>query len=134
MFSLWYRVKASTQRSGFAEDALVVGFVGGDDVVGAEFLFGVEASGFTHFAAAVGARQDFDGVPRSFLNITGLHQKSIHTVLHYFGDTANVCGDDGNFAGHSFEGREAEGFKLRGKKEKVGGGELFLDAVLFAEA
>jgi hypothetical protein len=29
--------------SGFVEDALVVGFVGGDDVVGAEFLLGVDA-------------------------------------------------------------------------------------------
>jgi hypothetical protein len=30
--------------SGFVEDALVVVFVGGDDVVGAEFFLGVEAS------------------------------------------------------------------------------------------
>src|SRR6266849_2067421 len=43
------------QGSGFVEDALVVVFVGGDDVVGAEFLFGVETGSFAHFAAAVGA-------------------------------------------------------------------------------
>jgi len=42
---------------GFGKDALVVGFVGGDDVVGAEFLFGMEAGGFAYFAfaAAVGS-------------------------------------------------------------------------------
>jgi hypothetical protein len=50
MFSLWYRVKASTQRSGFAEDALVVGFVGGDDVVGAVVFLGVDAGYFAYFA------------------------------------------------------------------------------------
>jgi hypothetical protein len=43
-------------------DTLVVGFVGGDGVVGAEFFLGVEAGDFAHFAAAVGAGQDFDGV------------------------------------------------------------------------
>src|SRR5258708_40209879 len=58
---------------GFLEDALVVGFVGGDDVVGAEFFLGVEAGDFAHFAAAVGAGQDFDGVARGFLHIAGLH-------------------------------------------------------------
>jgi hypothetical protein len=32
-----------SQGSGFVEDALVVVFVGGDDVVGVEFFLGVEA-------------------------------------------------------------------------------------------
>src|SRR5260370_40535570 len=70
-------VRASTQGSGFVEDALVIGFVGGDDVVGAEFFLGVDASGLTHGAAAVGAGEDFDSVAGGFFYITGLHQKSI---------------------------------------------------------
>ena len=37
------------QRSGFGEDALVIGLVDGDDVVGAEFFAGVDASDFAHF-------------------------------------------------------------------------------------
>jgi len=37
--------KNANQGSGFGEDALVVVFVGGDDVVGAEFFLGVEAGG-----------------------------------------------------------------------------------------
>ncbi len=41
--------------SGFGEDAFVIGFVGGGDVVGAEFFLGVDAGGFAHLAAAVGA-------------------------------------------------------------------------------
>src|SRR5260370_41484881 len=101
MFSLWYRVKASTQRSGFAEDALVVGFVGGDDVVGAEFLFGVDGGGLGHFAGAVGAGQDFNGVAGGFLHITWLHQKSIHTMPHDFLGAADIVGADGDFAGHA---------------------------------
>src|SRR5713226_10502404 len=35
--------------SGFGEDASVVVFVGGDDVVGAEFFLGVDAGGLAHF-------------------------------------------------------------------------------------
>ncbi len=33
----------SPNRSGFVEDAFVVGLVGGDDVVGAELFLGVDA-------------------------------------------------------------------------------------------
>jgi len=36
---------------------LVVAFVAGDDVVGAEFFFGVEAGELAHFAAAVSTRE-----------------------------------------------------------------------------
>src|SRR5713226_646177 len=54
-------------------------------------------------------------------------------MLDDFGDAADVCGDDGNFAGHGFECGEAERFELRGKKKKIGGGELFVDGVLFAK-
>src|SRR5260370_620623 len=126
-------VRASTQGSGFVEDALVIGVVGGDDVVGAEFFLGVDGSGLTHGAAAVGAGEDFDSVAGGFLHITGLHQKSIYTMLDNFGDAADVGGDNGDFAGHGFEGGKAEGFELRGKQEKVGGGELFVDGILFAK-
>ena len=54
-------------------------------------------------------------------------------MLDDFGHASDVGGDDGNFAGHGFEGGEAEGFELRGKQKKIGGGELFVDVVLFAE-
>ena len=54
-------------------------------------------------------------------------------MLDDFGDAADVGGDDGNFAGHGFEGGEAEGFKLRRKQEKIGGSELFVDAILLAK-
>jgi hypothetical protein len=36
-------------------------------------FFGVDAGGLAHFAAAVGAGQDFDGVAGGFLHIAGLH-------------------------------------------------------------
>jgi len=54
-------------------------------------------------------------------------------MLDNFGDAADVGGDNGDFAGHGFEGGKAEGFELRGKQEKVGGGELFVDGILFAK-
>src|SRR6266436_5115665 len=38
------QLEASRRESGFAEDALVVVFVGGDDVVGADFFLGVDAA------------------------------------------------------------------------------------------
>src|SRR6267142_1925098 len=108
--------------SGFGEDALVVVFVGRDDVVGAVVFLGVDASDFAHFTAAVGAGQDFDGVARCCLHVAGFHQKSIHAVRDHLGDASDVGGDDGNFASHGFEGGESEGFELRGKKEEIGGG------------
>src|SRR6266446_9487717 len=54
-------------------------------------------------------------------------------MLDNFRDAADVCGDDGNFAGHGFEGGETEGFELRRKQEKIGGGELFVNIVLLAQ-
>jgi hypothetical protein len=47
-------VKLGAGGSGLFQDAAVVGFVGGDDVVGAEFFLGVKAGGAAHFTAAVG--------------------------------------------------------------------------------
>jgi hypothetical protein len=47
------------QSSGFVEDALVVVFVGGDDVVGAEVFLGVEAGGFCPFKIAENGRETF---------------------------------------------------------------------------
>jgi len=111
----------------------VVGLVGGDDVVGAEFFAGMDAGGLAHFAAAVGARENFDSVAGGFLYIARIHQITVHTVLDDFGHAASVRADDGNFAGHGFESGEAEGLELRRKKEKVGGGKLFVDGVLLAK-
>src|SRR6266566_4224388 len=54
-------------------------------------------------------------------------------MLDHFGHAAGVCANDGNFAGHGLERREAEGFKLRGKQEKVRGGQLLINGVLLAE-
>src|SRR5207302_1997323 len=102
-------------------------------VVGAEVFLGVDAGGFAHFAAAVGAGQNFDGVARGFLHVAGFDQKSIHTMLDDFGNAADVGGDDGNFAGHGLESGEAERFKLRGKQKEISGGELFVDGILLAE-
>src|SRR5258708_35465669 len=72
-------VRASTPGSGFVEDALVIGFVGGADGVGAEFFLGVDASGLTHGAAAVGAGDGFDRVACCVLYITGVQPKTIYT-------------------------------------------------------
>ncbi len=47
--------------SGFAEDALVVGLVGVDDVVGAELFLGVEAGDFAYFAGTAGVGEKFGG-------------------------------------------------------------------------
>jgi hypothetical protein len=99
---------------GLFQDAAVVGFVGGDDVVGAEFFLGVNAGGMAHFAAVVGAGQDFDGVVSCGFYVAGFDQKAVDAVFHDFGDAADVCGNDGDFAGHGFERGEAEGFELRG--------------------
>jgi hypothetical protein len=65
----------SETRTGFGEDALVAGLVGGDDVVGAEFLFGVDAGSFAHFATAVGAGQEFDDVAGGFFQVAGCTKK-----------------------------------------------------------
>src|SRR5882672_8352018 len=123
----------SEKVSGFGEDAFVVALVGGDDVVGAVVFLGVDAGDFAHFAAAVGAGQDFDGVACGCFDVAGFHQKTIHAVRDDLGHAANVCGDDGDFAGHGFESGEAEGFELRRKQKEIGGGEFFVDVVLFAQ-
>ena len=54
-------------------------------------------------------------------------------MLDDLGDAADVGGDDGDFAGHGFESGEAERLELGRKKEKISGGELFVDIVLLAE-
>src|SRR5712692_11389399 len=82
--------------SGFGEDTFVVALVGGDDVVGAVVFLGVDAGDFAYFAAAVGARQDFDGVARGPFHVAGFHQKTIHAVRDDLGHAADVCGDDGD--------------------------------------
>ena len=66
----------STPILGFGEDALVVVFVGGDDVVGAVFLFGIDAGGLAHLAVAAGTGQDFEGVARGFLHIADVNRAS----------------------------------------------------------
>src|SRR5229473_5035885 len=113
---------ASPRESGFGEDALVVGLVGGDYVVGAEFFLGVEAGDFAHCAAAVGAGEDFDGIAGGFFHVAGFDQISIDSMFDDFGDAADVGGDYGDFAGHGFEGGQAEGFELGGEEEEIGGG------------
>src|SRR5271163_2118237 len=95
---------------GLFQYAAVVGFVGGDYVVGAEFFLGVEAGGVAHFAAAVGAGENFDGVGGGGLYVARFDQEAIYAVLDYFGDAAYVGGDYRDFAGHGFQGGEAEGF------------------------
>src|SRR5262249_2801690 len=87
------------------EDALVVGLVKRDDIVGAEFFLSINARALTYFAAAVGAAEDFNSAARRFLHVAGFHQKSIHIMLDDFGHAAGICADDGNFAGYGFESR-----------------------------
>src|SRR3981189_1142045 len=119
--------------SAFVKDAFVVALVGGNNVVGAVVFLGVYAGDLADFAAAVGAGQNFDGVARRSLHVAGFHQETIHAVCDDLGHAANVCGDDGDFAGHGFESGEAEGFELRRKQEKIGGGQFLVDDVLFAQ-
>lgn len=113
------------------QDAAVVGFVGGDDVVGTKFALGVEAGALAHFAAAVRAGEDFDGVGGSGFYVARFDKIAIDAVLDDFGDAADIRGDDGDFAGHGFEGGEAEGFELRRHQEKIGYGKFFVNTVLF---
>src|SRR5262249_13223560 len=54
-------VEPPHSKSGFGEDAAVVGFVLGNDVVGAVVTLGVDAGELAHFAATVGARENVDG-------------------------------------------------------------------------
>src|ERR1700693_165510 len=125
--------RSGLRGGGCFQDALVVALVLGDYVVGAEFSFGVDASALAHFAAAVGARENFDGVASGFLYVAGVHQITIHSVLDDFGDAAYIGGDYGDFAGHGFKRGQAERFELRGEQEEIGGGELLVDGVLLTE-
>src|SRR5260370_15439183 len=54
-------------------------------------------------------------------------------MLDDFGHAADVCSDDRNLASHGLEGGEAEGFELGREEKEIGGGELFVDGILFAE-
>ena len=83
-----------------------------------------------HFAAAVGAGENFDGVGGGGFDVAGFDEIAVDAVLDDFGDAADVGGDDRDFAGHGFESGEAEGFELRRHQEKIGDGELFVDTVL----
>ena len=58
---------------------------------------------------------------------------AIDSVLDYFGNTTYICCDYRDFASHSFQRGQAEGFELRREEEEVGGGELFVNGVLLAE-
>src|SRR5689334_24069785 len=118
---------------GGLQDALVVALVLGDYVVGAEFALGIDSGAVAHFAAVIGAGEDFDGVASRFLYITRFHQVAVDAVLDYFGDAAYVRGDYGDFAGHGFERGEAERLELRGEQEEVGGGKFFVYGILFTE-
>ena len=113
------------------EDAAVVSFVGGDNVVGAEFALGVEAGALAHFAATIGAGENFDGMTRGFFHVARFDQVTVNAVFDDFGNAADVGGDDRDFAGHGFESSEAEGFKLRRHQEKVGYSQFFINAILF---
>src|SRR5439155_24483192 len=72
--------QASYSCSRFGKDALVVGLVGGDDVVGAEFFLGVNAGRFAHVATAVRAWKNLDGVACRRLNMAWVHQIAIHAM------------------------------------------------------
>ena len=85
------------------------------------FLAWMRAS-LAHFAAAVGAREKFDGVAGGEFHVAGFDEVAIHAVLDDFGDAADIGGDDGDFAGHGFESGQAEGFELRRQQEKIGYG------------
>ena len=55
---------------------MVVGFVAGDHVVGAEIPFGVEAGALAHFAAAVFARQNVECVATSGFDVAGFQSSA----------------------------------------------------------
>src|SRR5260370_32120847 len=54
-------------------------------------------------------------------------------MLDDFGDASDIGGDYRDFAGHGFEGGQAEGLELRGKQEEIGGGEVLIAGVLLAD-
>ena len=98
---------------GLFQDAAVIGFVGGDDVVGAEFFLGVDASELAHLTTAVGAGKKINRVLCSSSDVSRFDQIAIHIVFHNFRHAAYIRRDDRNFAGHGFERREAKRFQLR---------------------
>src|SRR5579864_7093925 len=120
------RSRLGAGSGGLFEDAAVVGFVGGNDVVGTEFFLGVNAGDLAHFAAAVGAGENFDGVVGGGLYVAGFYKVPVDAVFDDFRNASYVCGDDRDFAGHGFEGGEAEGFQLRRHEEKIGDREFFV--------
>ncbi len=113
------------RRSGFVEDALLVVFVGEDDVVGAEFFLGVDAGGLAHFAAAVGAGSQIEQatrrprlpnrawgtlrvslLPRRMLKCDPLGHPYVDRILFSKSEPP------------AFGSDEAEGFELRGVRNR----------------
>ncbi len=116
---------AVIRGSGFVEDALVVGLVGGDDVVGAEVFLGVDAGGLAHFAAAVGAGSQMEQatrrprlpnrawgtlrvslLPRRMLKCDPLGHPYVDRILFSKSEPP------------AFGSDEAEGFELRGVRNR----------------
>ncbi len=54
-------------------------------------------------------------------------------MLDDFGDAAGAGGDGDHFAGHAFQGSEAEGFQFTGHQHDVRDGQFFADLILLAE-
>ncbi len=115
------------------EDLAVAGFVHGDDVVGAVFAASVGPGAASHFAGAARGGEDGESEIGGGIDVTGRNEEAILAMGDDLGKSADIGGDDGNFASHGFESGEAEGFQLAGKKEEIGGGELLLDGILLAE-
>src|ERR1700687_600882 len=108
----FHQIISSGCYRGLLQDLLIVAFVLGDDVVGAEFLAGVDSSLLAHFAATVGAGKDFKCMTRGAGNVSGFDEKTVDALLNDFRNPAGVGGDNRNFASHCFQSRETKRFQL----------------------
>src|SRR5467141_2136607 len=87
---LWQPSDLSVSGANFGENLRIVGFVEGNNVIGAIFFPGVDPGALAHFAPPVGARQDFQGVLRSSGNISRFDQITVHAVFNNFRQSADT--------------------------------------------
>src|SRR5690606_8447834 len=77
--------------------------------------------------------QELNGVCGHFIHIGYFTHEARLAVDVDFGEATGVGRNDGDFAGHSLEGCEAETFFCRRDEEEVADGEYFLDGFLLSE-
>ena len=90
------------------QQGLVEGLVLGHHQVGAKTMAGRVAAILRYARVEVVVGQQHDAAFRHSFDVGERVQVAGATVLHDFGESADVRGDDRHFASHGLEGRETE--------------------------